>query len=220
MTIRTDNTVVIVLRLNGHQIWTAALLLERTGIRSLGFLDYGFRHVYNRKRQISSPSDLSGLKLRVLQSRTYISAYEEFGVQATPMNYGEVYSAMQQGVIDGDSVAALHTKGAAPIVLQLTCLTGLFAHPTIASLSEDMLLGDEGPVAIMSATSLSLSDHQRPFGAAFLRAIQDPEVMRVGDAFQSAKRELRIESIDALQEISDTFTLFGDPSTLIRRPGQ
>jgi TRAP-type C4-dicarboxylate transport system substrate-binding protein len=41
------------------------------------------------------------LKLRVLQSRTYISAYEEFGVQATPMNYGEVYSAMQQGVIDG-----------------------------------------------------------------------------------------------------------------------
>ncbi len=81
--------------------WWRSLLLEKTGIRSLGFLDYGFRHVYNRKRPIENPSDLSGLKLRVLQSRTYISAYEEFGVQATPMNYGEVYSAMQQGVIDG-----------------------------------------------------------------------------------------------------------------------
>jgi TRAP-type C4-dicarboxylate transport system substrate-binding protein len=41
------------------------------------------------------------LKLRVLQSRTYITGYEALGVQATPMNYGEVYSAMQQGVIDG-----------------------------------------------------------------------------------------------------------------------
>jgi tripartite ATP-independent transporter DctP family solute receptor len=81
--------------------WWRSLLLDKTGIRSLGFLDYGFRHVYNSKRPIVEPSDLAGLKLRVLQSRTYISAYEEFGVQATPMNYGEVYSAMQQGVIDG-----------------------------------------------------------------------------------------------------------------------
>jgi TRAP-type C4-dicarboxylate transport system substrate-binding protein len=81
--------------------WWRQLLLSKTGVRSLGFLDYGFRHVYNRKRPITEPSDISGLKLRVLQSRTYISAYEEFGVQATPMDYGEVYSAMQQGVIDG-----------------------------------------------------------------------------------------------------------------------
>ncbi len=81
--------------------WWRQLLLEKTGIRSLGFLDYGFRHVYNSKRSITDPSDLSGLKLRVLQSRTYISAYEVFDVQATPMAYGEVYSGMQQGVIDG-----------------------------------------------------------------------------------------------------------------------
>jgi tripartite ATP-independent transporter DctP family solute receptor len=81
--------------------WWRQLLLDKTGIRSLGFLDYGFRHVYNSKRPISEPSDLSGLKLRVLQSRTYISAYEAFDVQATPMAYGEVYSGMQQGVIDG-----------------------------------------------------------------------------------------------------------------------
>jgi TRAP-type C4-dicarboxylate transport system substrate-binding protein len=44
---------------------------------------------------------LEGLKLRVLQSATYLAAYQALGVQATPMNYGEVYSALQQGVIDG-----------------------------------------------------------------------------------------------------------------------
>jgi tripartite ATP-independent transporter DctP family solute receptor len=81
--------------------WWQGLLLERTGVRSLGFLDYGFRHVYNTKRPIKEPSDLEGLKLRVLQSPTYLAAYQALGVQATPMNYGEVYSALQQGVIDG-----------------------------------------------------------------------------------------------------------------------
>jgi tripartite ATP-independent transporter DctP family solute receptor len=81
--------------------WWRELLLEKTGVRSLGFLDYGFRHVYNSRRAIRSPADLEGLKLRVLQSATYIATYEAFGVQATPMSYGEVYSALQQGVIDG-----------------------------------------------------------------------------------------------------------------------
>jgi len=81
--------------------WWRELLLEKTGVRSLGFLDYGFRHVYNSRRAIETPADLKGLKLRVLQSATYIATYEAFGVQATPMSYGEVYSALQQGVIDG-----------------------------------------------------------------------------------------------------------------------
>ncbi|MFN2221633.1 MAG: C25 family cysteine peptidase, partial [Candidatus Promineifilaceae bacterium] len=104
-------------------------------------------------------------------------------------------------------------------VLQLTCLTGLFAHPTIASLAEVMLLGEDGPLSIVAATSLTLSEHQQPFGVAFLKALQDPEVARVGDAFQQAKAQLDLESDNALREISDTFTLFGDPTALIRRPG-
>ena len=81
--------------------WWREKFLESTGVRSLGFLDYGFRHVYNSKRPIHEPSDLVGLKLRVLQNATYLSAYAALGVQATPMSYGEVYSALQQGVIDG-----------------------------------------------------------------------------------------------------------------------
>ncbi|MBM3790165.1 MAG: TRAP transporter substrate-binding protein, partial [Acidobacteria bacterium] len=81
--------------------WWRDLLLEKTGVRVLGFLEYGFRHVYNRRRPIRTPGDLAGLKLRVLQNSTYLRAYDALGVQATPMAYGEVYSALQQGVIDG-----------------------------------------------------------------------------------------------------------------------
>ena len=53
------------------------------------------------------PEDLAGLKLRVLQNATYLAAYSALGVQATPMNYGEVYSALQQGVIDGGEANAI-----------------------------------------------------------------------------------------------------------------
>ncbi|MYA34283.1 MAG: TRAP transporter substrate-binding protein [Gemmatimonadales bacterium] len=87
--------------------WWRDLLLERTGVRSLGFLDYGFRHVYNTRRPVDTPGDLAGLKLRVLQNATYLAAYSALGVQATPMNYGEVYSALQQGVIDGGEANAI-----------------------------------------------------------------------------------------------------------------
>ena len=87
--------------------WWRDLLLERTGVRSLGFLDYGFRHVYNKRRPVEAPEDLAGLKLRVLQNATYLAAYSALGVQATPMNYGEVYSALQQGVIDGGEANAI-----------------------------------------------------------------------------------------------------------------
>ena len=87
--------------------WWRDLLLERTGVRSLGFLDYGFRHVYNKRRSVEVPEDLAGLKLRVLQNATYLAAYSALGVQATPMNYGEVYSALQQGVIDGGEANAI-----------------------------------------------------------------------------------------------------------------
>ena len=87
--------------------WWRDLLLERTGVRSVGFLDYGFRHVYNKQRPVEAPNDLVGLKLRVLQNATYLAAYSALGAQATPMNYGEVYSALQQGVIDGGEANAI-----------------------------------------------------------------------------------------------------------------
>lgn len=86
--------------------WWRETLRQRTGVRSLGFLDYGFRQVYNKKLPIKTPDDLKGLKLRVLENPTYIATYRAFGVKATPMAYGEVYTALQQGVIDGGEANA------------------------------------------------------------------------------------------------------------------
>ena len=86
--------------------WWRETLRQRTGVRSLGFVDYGFRQVYNKTRPIKTPDDLKGLKLRVLENPTYIATYRTLGVKATPMAYGEVYTALQQGVIDGGEANA------------------------------------------------------------------------------------------------------------------
>ena len=51
-----------------------------------------------------------------------------------------------------------------------------------------------------------------------LQQIQDSNIIRIGDAFQEAKLSLEIDNANGLREISDTITLFGDPSTTMVRP--
>ena len=104
-----------------------------------------------------------------------------------------------------------------PIVLQFTCLTGFFHDPNISSITETMLRDDDGPVILVGATSLTLSNNQSPFAVNLLRAIQDPTIERFGDAFQFAKASLSVENL-GMREVSDTFLLFGDPSARINRP--
>ena len=105
-----------------------------------------------------------------------------------------------------------------PIVLQLTCLTGLFAHPQDVSLSETMLLHEQGPVLLVAATSLTLSSQQEPLALNLLENLQNPAMIRIGDAFHQAKLSLPITNNDGLREIVDTYILLGDPSTTIVRP--
>ena len=116
-----------------------------------------------------------------------------------------------------DTVELLSADAPAPLVLQLTCLSGLFAHPEMRSLSETLLTNETGAVLTVAATSLTLSAHQEPFAIGFLQALRDREVVRVGDALQRAKDGLDV-SHNGLREVVDTFILLGDPSAHIVRP--
>lgn len=74
---------------------------EKHDLIGLAFYDSGSRSFYNSKRPITSPADMKGLKIRVQQSDMFISLVSALGANATPMAFGEVYSALQTGVIDG-----------------------------------------------------------------------------------------------------------------------
>lgn len=67
----------------------------------LGWWFAGIRNTWNSKRPIHAPEDLKGLKIRVIGSSVVLDAFDAFGAQATNMSFGELYSAVQQGVLDG-----------------------------------------------------------------------------------------------------------------------
>lgn len=75
-------------------------MLPQHNLVGLGFLSVMERNVFSAK-PINKGSDMAGMKVRVMQSPGYIKAYESFGAQPTPMAYGDVYMALQQGVVDG-----------------------------------------------------------------------------------------------------------------------
>ncbi|MDO5530150.1 MAG: TRAP transporter substrate-binding protein [Paracoccus sp. (in: a-proteobacteria)] len=68
---------------------------------ALAYYDGGARSFYNSQRPINSLEDLRGLKIRVIQNDVFVAMMNALGASATPMPYGEVYSAIQTGVIDG-----------------------------------------------------------------------------------------------------------------------
>ncbi|MEI9408465.1 TRAP transporter substrate-binding protein [Mesorhizobium salmacidum] len=82
----------------GDQILKA---FEAHDLVGLAFYDSGARSFYNTKKDITSMADMKGMKFRVIQSDVFVDMVNALGANATPMAYGEVYSALQTGVIDG-----------------------------------------------------------------------------------------------------------------------
>ncbi|MBT9550890.1 MAG: TRAP transporter substrate-binding protein [Hydrogenophaga sp.] len=75
--------------------------LPEKGLIGLGFWENGFRHVTNSRRPISKAEDLAGLKLRVIQNPLFLDTFGALGANATPMAFTELYTAMEQGAVDG-----------------------------------------------------------------------------------------------------------------------
>ncbi|TDD83080.1 TRAP transporter substrate-binding protein [Actinomadura darangshiensis] len=75
-------------------------ILERKGLRLLGWFDSGERNIYNTKRPLHEPGDIRGLKIRVQSNQIMIDTFNTLGAQATPVETNQIYSALQQGVVD------------------------------------------------------------------------------------------------------------------------
>lgn len=74
---------------------------EEFWIRGLCFYDAGFRSFYTIDKPINSPEDLKGLKIRVMKSQTAMEMVRALGGSPTPISWGELYTALQSGVVDG-----------------------------------------------------------------------------------------------------------------------
>ena len=73
---------------------------KNLGIKRIGFYAAGVRNIYSRKGSVASPDDLKGVKIRVQNNPIEVKVWKTFGAIPTPMNFGEVYQALQSGVLD------------------------------------------------------------------------------------------------------------------------
>jgi len=74
---------------------------EKFWLKGLGYYDAGSRSFYTKEKPINSPEDLFGLKVRVMESVTAMNMVKNLGGSPTPISWGELYTSLQQGVVDG-----------------------------------------------------------------------------------------------------------------------
>lgn len=74
---------------------------QRYRLKGLGYYDAGYRSFYTKERPVDHPDELKGLKIRVMESVTAMNMVRSFGGAPTPISWGELYTSLQQGVVDG-----------------------------------------------------------------------------------------------------------------------
>ncbi len=110
--------------------------LEKANIKGLAFFENGFRNFTNSKKSLISPKDFKGLKFRTMENPVHLASVRQLGAQAVPMSWGEVYTSLQTGVIDGQEnpVAIVYAFKLSEVQKYLS-LTGHFYSPAPVSMS-------------------------------------------------------------------------------------
>jgi tripartite ATP-independent transporter DctP family solute receptor len=102
------------------------------GIVALAWAENGFRHMTNSKRPVNAPDDLRGLKMRTMENPIHIQAYKQFGILPTPMAFTEVFTALQQGTVDGqENPLSVITAAKLDQVQKNLTLTGHVYSPAV-----------------------------------------------------------------------------------------
>jgi tripartite ATP-independent transporter DctP family solute receptor len=120
---------------------------DGTGMVLAAMWDNGFRQITNNQRPIVTPADLEGLKIRTPTNRQRVEMFNTLGANATPLSFGEVYSSLDQGIIDGqenpanvvDTAKLFEVQGYMSLSNHVYLPTFLvIGEPFLASLDEEL----------------------------------------------------------------------------------
>jgi TRAP-type transport system periplasmic protein len=76
--------------------------MEKAGFKVLSWsVSWGYRNIVTAKKEVTNAADLKGLKIRTIPTKVFVAALNAMGANATPMNFGEIYTSLQSGVLDG-----------------------------------------------------------------------------------------------------------------------
>jgi len=111
---------------------------DSKGLTGLAWAENGFRHMTNSKRDVKTPDDLKGLKMRTMENPVHIAAYKQFGIITTPMAFPEVFTALQQGTVDGqENPLSVIISAKFDQVQKYLSLTGHVYSPCIFLMSKE-----------------------------------------------------------------------------------
>ncbi len=150
--------------------------LEKANIKGLAFFENGFRNFTNSKRPLQAPDDFKGLKFRTMENPVHLASVRQLGAQAVPMSWGEVYTSLQTGVIDGqENPVAIISSFKINEVQKYLSLTGHFYSPAplTMSLKKFKALKPEHQKAFLSA-ALKAAAYER-------KLIRDNEAKQIAD---------------------------------------
>lgn len=175
---------------------------EDQGFIGIGWYDAGQRSIYlNQDKKLEIPDDLRGLKIRVQESPTTIAMIKAMGGTATPMSFNEVYTGLQQGIIDGaeNNETALTISGHGEVTGSYTYTEHQFS-PDILIVSTDFWNGltEEEQEEIREAAKQSSEDHKERWNNTVQEAVEEAESM--GVVFYHIDKTAFIESTASLRE--------------------
>jgi tripartite ATP-independent transporter DctP family solute receptor len=111
--------------------------LNAKGITALAWGENEFLHMTNNSHPVNTPNDLKGLKMRTRENPIHIQAYRQFGILPTPMAFTEVFTALQQGTVDGqENPLSVITAAKLEQVQKYLSLTGHVYSPALILMSK------------------------------------------------------------------------------------
>lgn len=116
--------------------------VDEVGFKALAWTENGFRHITNSQRPVRTPADLAGIKIRTMENPIHLRAFEALGAAPTPMSFAELFTALQQGVVDAQEnpIVVITVSNFAEVQDHLT-LSGHLYSPAIIIMSDALWSG-------------------------------------------------------------------------------
>ena len=164
--------------------------LPAKGMRVLAVWENGFRHITNSVRPIAKPDDLKGVKLRVPGGAWRVNMFKAYGANPAPMPFGEVYAALQSGVMEGqENPFAQIASAKLQEVQKFLSLSGHVYSPAYLIVSEDFWQKQPKQAqAVLAKIALDLGDYARVQGELLDRRLMSKLVppMKVNEVDKAA----------------------------------
>lgn len=183
--------------------------LERNGMKALGYFENDFRTISNSEREITQLSDLEGLKLRVVPSQSLKMFFERAGVNVVIMPFPELFTALQQGTVDGQENGVILTHLAQFYETQsyVTITNHSYVMSTITASKKLMGRLSEEDRALFAKTAMEVGQRQVESNRALTETAIDTmekagvKVTELSDEAMVEFRELGMQIWDELAPV-------------------